>query len=282
MPGFKSILVPVADADSAESPIATAFLIARSHGCRVTVLHVRVDIVAAMPLVGEGVSGAMVEEMVTLARRDADARAEAVRAVFERLRAEAAPAMADQGFSVAWREESGREEEIVPLLGRVCDLIVMAGPRLNQDLPQVLTVNGALMESGRPVLVAPPARPVGVGRHVVVAWNHSIEAARAVGGTLPLLAAAESVVVVAAQFDHLAEPEELLAYLALHGIHAEVKTMPTTGARFGQILLAEAATRGADLIVMGAYTHSRLRQLIIGGVTRHVLEHSDLPVVLCH
>lgn len=277
MPGIKSILVPVSDESTAASPIETAFLLARAQESHVTVLHVRADATSAVPLVGEGISGAMIEEMIDVAERDARARAARLHAVYQRLRP-----TAGAGVSVNWREESGREDEIVPLLGRVSDLVVMPGPRPNRDLPSVLTVNGALMESGRPVLMAPPRAPATMGRRILVAWNNSIEAARAVGGALPLLAGAASVAIVVAEADRVAEPDELVAYLGLHGVSAEVRTIATAGARFGQLLLNEAVARSADLIVMGAYTHSRLRQLIMGGVTRHVLEHADVPVLLCH
>ena len=124
-----------------------------------------------------------------------------------------------------------------------------------------------------------------IGRNIAIAWNGSAEAGRAVAVALPLLARAGSVTILSvAEDDRTRElpAGELSAYLAWHGITARSRTLPGATSHAGEALMAECRDVGADLLVMGAYTHSRLRQLILGGVTRHVLHHAALACLMCH
>lgn len=287
MTEFKTVLVPVSDGVNAALPLDTAFGLAAAFGAHVVGLHVRTDPTSAVPLVGEGMSGGMVEEMMTVAATQADERAGRARAAFDAARARAEVALSEvpvDGPSAAWEEITGREEEIVPWRGRLSDLVVLGRPTDGLDPESLLTLNAALMESGTPLLLTPPAAPATLGRSVAVAWNGSAEAGRAVAAALPLLRRAEQVTILTAREDRTstANPAaELASYLSWHGVTAQTRVVPA-GANAGVALLEQCAAAGADLLVMGAYTHSRLRQLILGGVTRHVLGHSPLPLLLCH
>lgn len=290
MTGYRTILACLSDADTAPATLGLALLVGRNHAAHVEALHVRIDPASAVPLVGEGMSGTMVEEMLAVAERQATERALGIHTLFDRIctsqgiaRTEAP--FSDPQLSVNWREEVGREEEILADAGRLSDLLVIARPMPESDVPSIMTLNAALMESGRPLLLAPPTLPTSVGRKVAVFWNGSIEASRAVAAALPFLCQAEAVVVLSAREEQAASPGELVNYLAWHGISATEHVFAcgsAGGAQVAQTLLDEAVTRGVDLVVMGAYTHSRLRQLIMGGVTRHVLHYANLPVLLCH
>lgn len=287
MTEFKTILVPVADASCAAAPLEAAFRLAKLFDGHVTALHVRNDPTSAVPLVGEGMSGSMVEEMMNVAERQAAERAAGCRAVFDKL-------IAEHGFSLAnapspdltaqWEDVTGREEEMVAWRGRLSDLVVMGRPEEGAELPSLMTLNAALMESGKPLLLAPPQAPATVGKSVAVAWNGSAEAGRAVAFALPLMKRAETVTILSLAEDDrtVAAPAgELAAFLAWHGITAQCRVVHA-GPQAGAVLLEQCATAGADLLVMGAYTHSRLRQMILGGVTRHVLHHANLSCLLCH
>lgn len=290
MTGYRTILACLSDADTAPATLGLALLVGRDHAAHVEALHVRIDPASAVPLVGEGMSGAMVEEMLSVAERQATERAQGIRTLFDQIcssqgivRMEAPSA--ELQLSAHWREEVGREEEVLADVGRLTDLVVIARPKPESDVPSVMTLNAALMESGRPLLLAPPTQPTSVGRKVAVFWNGSIEASRAVAAALPFLAKAETVVILSAREEEATSPGELVKYLAWHGISASKHCFAVGsagGTQVAQTLLDEAVTRGADLVVMGAYTHSRLRQLILGGVTRHVLHYANLPVLLCH
>lgn len=289
MSGYKTILVAVSDDVSGRAPLDAALAVGRHFGSHVSALHVKADPSNAVPLVGEGMSGVMVEEMISAAEQQADERAKQARAVFDELRERCAAPLVQApphpGFSVAWREEIGREEDIIARCARLADLVVLGRPVAERELPSVMSLNAALMESGRPLLVAPPEVPDAIGTRIAVAWNGSAEAARAVSAALPLLVGAEQVHLFAAresESDPVLSPAELCAYLAWHGITADCHHAPTGHGHTGELLLSEVGRLGCDLVVMGAYTHSRLRQLILGGVTRHMLHHATVPVLMMH
>lgn len=287
MTGFKSILVPVSDAQASVAPLAAAFTVAEQFKAHVVALHVRTDPATAVPLVGEGMSGAMVEEMMTAAERHAATRAASARKAFDEAlagrRLPLASAPPTDTASAEWIDITGREEEAVAWRGRLSDLVVVGRPD-GDESAALMTLNAALMESGKPILLA-PAAPATVGRKIVVAWNGSAEAGRAVSAAMPLLKAAESVTILTiAEDDRTANVPagELAAYLAWHGVDAACKLVASPHAHAGEALCRAIADLGADLLVMGAYTHSRLRQMILGGVTRHVLGHCPVSCLLCH
>lgn len=286
MTAFKTILVPLDDPSSAPAPLEAAFLLANRFNAHVTALHVRPDPSLMVPLVGEGMSGAMVEEMLGMADRQAGERAGEVRAIYDSVRLghplpEAARPPVD-GPTCAWREMTGREDDVVTRQARLHDLIVMARP-IDHDSGASLSLNTVLLDSGKPILLVPTAKRTDIASHIAIAWNGSTEAARAIACALPLLAVATKVTILTAA-EKGAEPtagQELAGSLAWHGLETTVHTVDA-GHHAGPALLASARAVGADMLIMGAYTHSRLRQLILGGVTRHVIGHADLPVLLCH
>ena len=291
MTEFKTALVPLSESEGVDASLDAAFGLAATFGTHVLGLHVRSDPTTAVPLVGEGMSGGMVEEMMTMAERQAAERADKVRAAFDAACTRHAIPRADspvEGPSAAWLDITGREEEAIAWRGRLADLVIMGRPADGLDPAALLNLNAALMESGKPLLLTPPTPPAALGRRVAIAWNGSAEAGRAVAAALPLLRRAEAVTILTAtesgaQSAPLAPPpaSELASYLSWHGIAATTQVVPA-GANAGVVLLEQCAGLGADLLVMGAYTHSRLRQLILGGVTRHVLGHAPIPLFLCH
>lgn len=144
------------------------------------------------------------------------------------------------------------------------------------------TIDAALFDTGRPVLVAPPAAPLQIGRKIAIAWNGSSQAARAVAFSLPFLERAEQVtILVGSGQDSHTPGTALAAYLERHGIRAAVEGFDVAGS-VGKSVLERAGELGADLIVMGAYGHSRLREMILGGATREILASATLPVLMAH
>jgi nucleotide-binding universal stress UspA family protein len=133
------------------------------------------------------------------------------------------------------------------------------------------------------VLLVPAGPAADLGATVAIAWDRSCEAARAVGAALPLLTAASKVVILTAREPGSEiEPSELAAYLALHGVDARTWAFVPASGSLGGALLEEAGKAGANLLVMGAYGHSRLREMVLGGVTRSILADADMPVFLMH
>ncbi len=288
MSGIKTIMAVIPDTETGLATMETAFLIGRDLNCHVRVLHVRPDPASAVPLVGEAMSGAMVDEMMTACEREGTSRAQEVRAMFDQFCGRYAIPVTDEPpgppeMSAAYLEEVGIEDELVALRGRMADMIVVGRPKGDEEPALQATLNAALMESGRPVLAAPRDPITSIGKSVAIAWNGSAEAARAITHAMPFLIKADSVtILVAEEGDHIAPASELDIHLAWHGVSCDIRKVVPSGGAVGASILKAAGDCKADLMVMGAYTHSRLRQLILGGVTRHVLDHAPLPVLLTH
>lgn len=178
----------------------------------------------------------------------------------------------------------------VSMQARYCDLVVIGqtppdkfAPRLRSDFPEYVLLNSA-----RPVLIVPAGglkEPF--GKRVTVAWNGSADSVRAITSAIPLLQGADHVSVVVFDADkegdlHGEDPgADIASYLARHAIKVEV-TAGHGGQDTGEALLAHAADHDADLIVMGAYGHSRFREILLGGVTRTALRTSALPLWMAH
>ena len=145
-------------------------------------------------------------------------------------------------------------------------------------------LEASLFDSGRPVLMAPPVALKTFGETVLIHWNASTETARCMLFAMPILKKAKRVSLIAVDGAMSPGPSvrDAVGYLAANGIEATDKTVPTGGSRGGEAILAEAASIGADLLIKGAYTQSRLRQMIFGGATSHILAAAELPVFFAH
>ena len=167
------------------------------------------------------------------------------------------------------------------------DLVVIARPESASETagPPGLA-ESLVLSSGRPIIMFPPRGTVSAVRRILVAWNATRESIRAVADALPLLAKAEAVAVLVV--DHQRQPAghgqepgaDIARHLARHGAKVEVRRLSSSGKDVGQLLLSQATAFGADLLVMGAYGHSHLREWMFGGVTRTVLYEAGFPVLM--
>jgi nucleotide-binding universal stress UspA family protein len=213
-------------------------------------------------------------------------RAEAAREAEAAFRAAAAR---HGGVKAEWRVSSADALDAVRLNARYSDLVV-AGQREREAEDEAGVAPGfvdeLVLSCGRPVLLVPYAgRFPAAGRRVLVAWNASAEAARAIADALPLLARAERVNIIVFETgepgDHGEEPgADAALYLARHGVKATVSRYGSPDIDVGSQVLSRAADMSADLIVMGAYGHSRMRELVLGGVSRTILESMTAPVLM--
>ena len=157
------------------------------------------------------------------------------------------------------------------------------------DIDAELIAEAAFMQTGRPTLLIPY---VGAGtlppKRIVIAWDGSRESARAVGDAMPLLVGADSVTVLVVDPDSLKghvgdQPgADLATHLARHDVKAEVVSATSGGLGVGDVIIGQATDAGADMVVMGGYGHSRLRELVLGGATQSILDHMPIPVFLAH
>lgn len=188
-----------------------------------------------------------------------------------------------------WLTAQGEPVEAICHAARWCDLVVAERPTLNPDAPTGWgTVSRTVFGAGVPVVVVPQtARVSSIGERVLIAWNCSREAMRALRGALPLLKAAASVLVLEgiARDDPLGArhlPEmNLAAYLTRHGVNATLQRFAPKGDH-GAAILGAAREAKSDLIVMGAWGHSRIAELVLGGATRHIFQSSELPLLVAH
>ncbi len=255
-------------------------------GAQVNVVFIRPDSVmatASIPdmLAAAGVVLDAIENEDKIARRSALAQFEAWRIASGLTGSVGRDDGADAGAT--WHERIGSVTRTVTEIGRLSDLIVIAPP----DPFAVITdevFTAAIYATGRPTLIAPERIVDDPFEHVLIAWNGSLQAARAVDGAMPLLQKADRVSI----FSVPVRPEELfhdlglIDHLARHGISAECLRPDVETADVGTMLLETAAGEDATMIVMGAYTHNRVREAVLGGVTHHVLKHAKIPVLMMH
>ena len=182
----------------------------------------------------------------------------------------------------SWSGEHSLGDSQAASLARVFDIAIMGRPGSDRGDPRMATAEAAIFESGRPVLLAPP-KPVAFGETIVISWNQSTETARAVAFAMPLLKKAKSVFVMTTEgFGVDGPPGELMARtLRIHGVNAEAVTKPN-GRSDGEAILDQASKLGGDLLIKGAYTQSRLRQMIFGGATAHILTKAQIPVLMAN
>lgn len=285
---IKVILTPLFGVPSDTAALGTALAVARKFAAHIDVMHIRADPRTMIPYIGEGMSGALIEEMIASAEQQAEERAKRVRKTFDDWQAKSGLAMGDtaaDGPNCAWIEDTGRPDACVARRGRVSDVVIIARAEGENAVTAITeTLEAALMDSGTPLLVAPAGAPATVGGHVAVAWNGGLEAARAVTAAMPFLKGADDVTIltVGDPCPPEASPEALAGYLASHGVKANIRNPEAGSDSMSATLLAAAGEANADLMVMGAYTHSRLRELVFGGVTYEVLGAADIPVLMAH
>ena len=282
---MKNLLAVIGDGN-AGPVLEAAFSVARQFNSHIVGLH---SLTTEYAVVFGGEMGFSISSEVdrTLEREGHERRDEARRLFRDFMSARGvpvgAPVPGEGGPSASWREEDGRQNAIVGMSGRVYDLIIVAQPEKLASIAEA-TLEDALFESGRPVLMVPRSGVARLGETVAVAWNGSTETAMTVALGMPFLKLARHVVVIAVGPQHMPEPgptgEELARNLELHGL--EVSLRPAFGRQkaMGESFLKEAMAAGADLMLKGAYTQSRIRQMIFGGATRHIIMESKIPVLM--
>jgi nucleotide-binding universal stress UspA family protein len=273
---YKDILV-YADSDTVgEKRLDLAANLAGSLKSRVVALHV------STPPYVPAIAGAEIPiELIASQEEHQRQQAEAARQVVERIRQRS-------GVDFEWRLAAGDLSTTTLLHSRYADLVVIGQasgdddePRETDILPETIAFG-----AGRPVLIVPRyGNFPKCGERVLIAWKRTRESTRAVHDALPLLTRAKSVLVMEINPDqgdkHIAGADIAL-HLARHGVKADVSSTVASEIDVGNAILSRAADVGADLLVMGAYGHSRLRQIVFGGVTLEVLRHMTVPVLMSH
>ncbi len=253
---FKSILVVLEGLDREAAVLATALQVARAFDAHLEVLHVRSDPNEVFSFMSEPMSETAVELVVNAAEKGSAELAAKARGQFDAFCqandiAVAQSAPAGGGVFAIWREETGMQGDVAAHRGRLADLTVVALP--TADSPAPVMLEAALLETGKPVLVAPAEKRNTLGVNVVIAWNGGSEAASAVRqarGFLPVAEKIEVVIVSDDEKNGKVEVARPIAYLAYHGIKAEARVITGKARGSGETLMAYAEEQGADLLIM--------------------------------
>lgn len=280
----------VIDGRSGSETVAQASLdLGRRFNAAVNWLHVVEDPKEVLISVTDGMTGAVAEQILEQMEASENERARCARGLYEKLCRAGGIALAvpdklpEAGrFTVAYLEKQGDEAAEVEQDGRLVDLILVARPGEDGEAASSQTLHAAIMDSGRPVLTLPAEGTCSFSR-VAVAWDGSRESAMAVSSAMPLLRQAEKVeIVTAREGSKGAQPSQLQRYLASHGVNAETWAFAPAKGSLGEGILEQCERADCGLLVMGAYGHSPIREMVLGGVSRDVLNKAKIPVLVTH
>lgn len=277
---FKSILTVATDSDLLPSTISHAASLAEAYDAHLTALCFGVDRTQTGYYYA-GANAMVLQETLTRATKEAETLADAAREALGRTNA-----VWGVDHGVAQLADIGRH---VASRARFSDLVVLPQPYGNGKSVELEPVlEGALFDGQVPVLVVPDnVEPKAQPKRVVVGWNEGNEALRALRCAMPLLTTAENVHVVVIDppkhGPNRSDPGGMVSeFLARHGVKTEVDVLAKTLPRVSDVLLRHVADLDADMVVMGAYGHSRFREAILGGATRNMLEQATVPVFMAH
>jgi nucleotide-binding universal stress UspA family protein len=277
---MKAILIPVEDHATMDSVFRTALLFARKFGSYMEGVALGPDL-AEMVAADFSLGGVVFDDRT---------RRELLDLSFSKFES----FMLSHGIkryddpssfpSFGWLGETLVSDNGIGEYGRVFDVIAVGRPGGGLNEPRKATLEAALFDSGRPLLIAPPRPPAKLGECIVIAWNGSSETARTVAFAMPLLLAAQDVPIVTIPGTRLPGPsdEQLAKSLRRHGIRARTVSVTEPAKGQGIAILETAAALGADLLIKGGYTQSRLRQLIFGSATGQILAEANLPIFMAH
>jgi len=282
------ILVPVAGVGRDRYALATAFAAAKPFGAQVVAMFVHADPRENVPYGELPLSPDIVQDLI-------DTAADLERASSKAARANLASMAADAGLRIVGKPERSGEvtvsyceiREHLPRAldkeARLCDLVVLPPIRETDDPEVQDAFVRTLTKLGRPVLLSAELSPRVVGNRIAVGWDGSIASAHAVTAALPFLKGAEVIeVLTVCNGSPSCSGNDLAAYLALHGLSCELRSLPRGDASIAEVLLDTAANEGFDLLVAGGYGHSQMVESIFGGVTEHIVSHPKIPVLMMH
>ena len=276
---YKNLLVHLDDRKSCAGRVAAAVSLAETHGAHLTGLYIAADPILPSNLRAE----APPEYLRMLLERQEEAMAEAEKRFKETLRKAGL-----KGDCRTAHVPSSLVPSTISLHVRYADLVFLGQPEPDaRGEYQSSNAEDVIMASGRPALVIPYiGAGETLGRRVMVAWDGGREAARAVADAMPLLEAAEQVevcVINPNSGSHGAEPgADIALHLARHGIKVEAQHLEVRDMSVADAILSRLADRGIDLLVMGAYGHSRIREWVLGGTTRQIFAQMTVPVLMSH
>lgn len=284
---YRKILVPLLGSERDTYVLNAAFGVAKAFGSHVAGVYVKPDPTEVLPYLGEGISAGAIQEIMDASREAAKLAAASARAALDQAAKAAGVAVlppSPSGCAGSFHVREGLSELVIAEEARLADLVVFASPAEANDGAMRSTLEAALLNGRKPLLLVPRQAAKIAGAKVAVGWDGGAAAAHAVSSAMPLLKQAEAVEILNVTSGPIdtAQMDRLRDYLRLHGVNP-VEHGINPGSQGTASALIDAARRsGAGLLVIGGYGHSRLRELVLGGVTRHVFANASLPVFMAH
>lgn len=286
---IKSILVPLDGSEESLNVLDTALVVANRFDARIKAVHVRPAAGDVLPFELDYVSEKLKKGVVEAAMKKADEDSRAVRDQFETFCGKhgirIGESLSEPGIGAVWREEAGDTMEVLIRHGRLCDVIATFRPRKTagrlRRSPAGETLEAMMMRAGRPILMVPPEWTARKVAHAAVAWNESLEATRALAMTMPWLSQMDRVSIIVSRKRERGVPD-LVEYLTLHGVPSQVEFLPEKTKSVGKAILDCCQGNKVEFLVVGGFSHARSKQLVFGGVTRHLLAHSNVITVMVH
>ncbi len=276
---MKKILLPLTGRPLDRRAVAAAFLVAGRFGSHLHGLCVMPQVEVRTSVESAALPKALIEQLIRIGQADQVEVVATAQRLFDDARSRHA------GVPAAWLQATGPLAETISEEARLADLVVIAQASDGTNAMGPV-IEAALFGSGRPVLLAPLEEPATLGDAVAVAWDGGSAAARAVGAALPFLLKAGTVTILSAagaDAGRAADPQRLVEYLALQGVTAAIRTVSPADRPVSAALVDAAREAGCDLLVMGAYGHSRVREMVLGGVTQDVLRRPPpVPILMAH
>lgn len=285
---IKAILVGASGGTASNGAIELACRLAAHFGANLEAIHIKVDVEQVMMAAGAAggvmpLDSGWIGQMIAREQEVAAQTEITFADTCARHQLPLAPAAAAGWHGARWHEETGDASTNLAGRARFFDLVVLGRSERVVEEPHTDAIEQVLIQSGRPVLLAPADAPAAFGTTIAIAWNGSAEAVRATVAALPFLVDAKAVAIITLEEQHEASADALKDYLALHGAPAKVRHfLAVPGLRPGEQLLSSAREEGADLLVMGGYSRAPWRQTLFGGASRTVISTSLMPLLLAH
>lgn len=285
---FRTILLPIRESSTAASLMETAVSMAIRNQGHLDLLYVHSEPEHMIPFSTMGLSASMRKTIIESASATAAKQGEDLKQKFvdlcERHKLKVQPRGTEVGKASAdFLVCSGRRDDLIGRYGRLADLIIV--PQPIKVSPPPSSFEAALRDSGRPVLMVQREKVLDVpGKRLAIGWNSSKEAAQAIAAMLNNLKRADKVFVLssAQRMQQSINADDVCIYLGCHGITAETAVFDTKGLSAGEALLAKSHDLKCDRLIVGGYSRPRIRDIVMGSVTGHLLAHADMPVIFVH
>jgi len=285
---FRTILVPLRGDGRGESVLDHACALGRHFNAHIRAVHCKPRPEDFMPF-GVAVPALVRDQIQSSAQTVAEDGLEHLKSLFDAYVAEHDIEVCDtrppnhDKLTISWNVTDGRQADVIGVLGRLASVIAVAQPDHDSNLGQN-TLESALLNTGRPVLLCPKKPVKTLGDNVAIAWNGSAESSRAVAACGSIIGEAKTVTVLSAEDAENLDlsADDLIMHLLDHGIEATAKSVKSKASSLGESILKAAKDSGADVLVMGAYGRSRGRAMVLGSVTQWIIDHTDMPVLLVH